>query len=80
MAKSSAIFNHLVRLVRADRLENGRRLVRRLTRLTSAFSKKIAALQPMVALHFMCYNAAYRQQTPQIMPAMEAEISDRVCS
>ena len=39
-------------------MENGCRLARRLTELTSAFAKKIATLQYMVALHFICYTCS----------------------
>ena len=52
--------------------------MRRFTRLTNAFSKKVANLEAAVALHFMYYNLARVQQTPRVTPAMEAGLSDHV--
>jgi hypothetical protein len=50
--------------------------MRRFTRLTNAFSKKIDNLEYAVALHFMHYNFCRIQQTLRVTPAMEAGISD----
>jgi hypothetical protein len=54
--------------------------MRRFTRLTNAFSKKIENLAAAVALHFMHYNFARVHQTLRVTPAMEAGISDHVWS
>jgi IS1 family transposase/lambda repressor-like predicted transcriptional regulator len=50
--------------------------MRRFTRLTNAFSKKIENLGHAVALHFMYYNFCRIHQTLRVTPAMEAGISD----
>lgn len=50
--------------------------MRRFTRLTNAFSKKIENLGHAVALHFMYYNFCGIHQTLRVTPAMEAGISD----
>jgi hypothetical protein len=54
--------------------------MRRFTRLTNVFSKKIENLQHAVALHFMHYNFARIHQTLRVTPAMEAGVSDHVWS
>ena len=54
--------------------------MRRFTRLTNAFSKKIENLEHAVALHFMHYNFARVHQTLRVTPAMEAGVSDHVWS
>lgn len=54
--------------------------MRRFTRLTNAFSKKIENLRHAVALHFMHYNFCRIHQTLRVTPAMEAGISDHVWS
>jgi hypothetical protein len=54
--------------------------MRRFTRLTSAFSKKIDSLGYAVALHFMHYNFCRAHQTLRVTPAMEAGIADHVWS
>jgi hypothetical protein len=54
--------------------------MRRFTRLTNAFSKKIDNLAAAVALHFMHYNFCRIHQTLRVTPAMEAGISDHVWS
>src|SRR5258707_7817128 len=46
--------------------------MRRFTRLTNAFSKKVANLGYAVALHFMHYNFCRVHQTLRVTPAMEA--------
>jgi len=50
--------------------------MRRFTRLTNAFSKKIENLSAAVALHFMYYNFCRIHQTLRVTPAMEAGIAD----
>ncbi len=52
--------------------------MRRMTRLTNAFSKKIENQAHAVALHFMHYNFCRVHQTLRITPAMEAKIADHV--
>lgn len=52
--------------------------MRRFTRLTNAFSKKVENLAHMLALYFMFYNFARVHQTLRVTPAMEAGVSDHV--
>jgi hypothetical protein len=52
--------------------------MRRFTRLTNAFSKKIENLEYAVALHFMYYNFCRVHQTLRVTPAMEAKVTDHV--
>jgi IS1 family transposase len=54
--------------------------MRRFTRLTNAFSKKVENLEHAVALHFMYYNFGRIHKTLRVTPAMEASISDHVWS
>lgn len=54
--------------------------MRRFTRLTNAFSKKVDNLKAAVALHFIHYNFARIHQTLRVTPAMEAGVSDHVWS
>jgi len=54
--------------------------MRRFTRLTNAFSKKVENLGHAVSLHFMYYNFARIHQTLRVTPAMEAGIADHVWS
>jgi hypothetical protein len=51
---------------------------RRFTRLTNAFSKKLANHKHMLAIFFVYYNFARIHQTLRVTPAMEAGISDHV--
>lgn len=52
--------------------------MRRFTRLTNGFSKKIENRGHAVALHFMHYNFCRVHKTLHITPAMEAGLSDHV--
>jgi len=52
--------------------------MRRFTRLTNAFSKKVENHCYMVALHFMWYNFGRVHQTLRVTPAMEASVADHV--
>lgn len=52
--------------------------MRRFTRLTNAFSKKVDNLSHAVALHFMYYNFCRIHQSLRITPAMEAGVTDRL--
>jgi IS1 family transposase len=54
--------------------------MRRFTRLTNAFSKKIENHAAAVALHFIHYNFARIHKTLRITPAMAAGISDHIWS
>lgn len=52
--------------------------MRRFTRLTNAFSKKIENLRAAVSLHFMYYNFGRIHQKLRVTPAMEAGVADHV--
>jgi IS1 family transposase len=52
--------------------------MRRFTRLTNGFSKKIENHAHAVALYFMYYNFAKVHSTLRVTPAMEAGVSDHV--
>ena len=54
--------------------------IRRFTRLTNAFSKKVDNHRHSVALHYMHYNFCRVHQTLRVTPAMEAGLSDHVWS
>lgn len=54
--------------------------MRRFTRLTNAFSKKVENHINAVSLHFMYYNFGRIHKTLRITPAMAAGISDHVWS
>lgn len=53
---------------------------RRFTRLTNAFSKKIANHAHMIAIYYLYYNFCRVHQTLRVTPAMEAGLSDHVWS
>jgi IS1 family transposase len=57
-----------------------RMALRRFTRLTNGFSKKLANLEHAVSLHFAYYNFCRVHQTLRVTPAMEAGLTDRVWS
>jgi IS1 family transposase len=52
--------------------------MRRFTRLTNGFSKKIENHEHMIALYFMHYNFCRIHQTLRVTPAMEAGITDHI--
>jgi IS1 family transposase len=54
--------------------------MRRFTRLTNAFSKKVENLAHAVSLHFMYYNFVRIHKTLRVAPAMEAGVSDHLWS
>jgi IS1 family transposase len=54
--------------------------MRRFTRLTNGFSKKVANHAAMVAIHFMHYNFARIHKTLRVTPAMAAGLADHVWS
>lgn len=57
-----------------------RMCMRRFTRLTNGFSKKVENHAHAIALHFMYYNFGRIHKTLRVTPAMEAGISDHVWS
>src|SRR5260370_1210673 len=54
--------------------------MRRFTRLTNAFSKRIENLRAAVSLHFAHYNFVRIHRTLRVTPAMEAGVSNRLWS
>lgn len=54
--------------------------MRRFTRLTNAFSKKVENHMHAISLHFVYYNFGRIHQSLRVTPAMEAGISDHVWS
>ncbi|MDR4494238.1 MAG: IS1 family transposase [Nitrospirales bacterium] len=52
--------------------------MRRFTRLTNGFSKKVQNLEYAVAIHFMHYNFCRVHKTLRVTPAMEAGLSNHV--
>lgn len=52
--------------------------MRRFTRLTNGFSKKLKNHGHAIALYFMYYNFGRIHQTIRVTPAMEAGLSDHV--
>ncbi len=54
--------------------------MRRFTRLTNAFSKKVENLRAAVALHFAWYNFVRIHRTLRCTPAMAAGVEDRLWS
>jgi hypothetical protein len=55
-----------------------RMAMRRFTRLTNAFSKKLENLKAALALHFAHYNFMRVHRTLRVTPAMEAGITDHI--
>jgi len=54
--------------------------IRRFTRLTNGFSKKIENHVAHLAIHYMYYNFCRVHKTLRVTPAMEAGVSDHVWS
>ena len=54
--------------------------MRRFTRLTNAFSKKLENLKAAISLHFAHYNFVRVHQTLRCTPAMEGGITNHVWS
>ncbi len=52
--------------------------MRRFTRLTNGFSKKVENHAHSVALHFMWYNFGRVYKTLRVAPVMEAGLADSV--
>jgi hypothetical protein len=55
-----------------------RMAIRRFTRLTNAFSKKLDNHKAACALHFAYYNFCRIHKSLRVTPAMEAGITDHV--
>lgn len=54
--------------------------MRRFTRLTNGFSKKVANHEHAVSMHYMYYNFGRIHKSLRVTPAMEAGVSDHVWS
>jgi hypothetical protein len=54
--------------------------LRRFTRLTNGFSKKLVNLKAAVSLFMAWYNFCCVHQTLRVTPAMEAKLTDHVWS
>lgn len=52
--------------------------MRRLTRLTNAFSKSLRNLKDALALHFAHYNSVRIHGSLRVTPAIAADVTDRV--
>ena len=52
--------------------------LRRFTRLTNAFSKKVENHAAAIALYFKYYNFGRVHQTLRVTPAMEVGLADHV--
>jgi hypothetical protein len=66
-------------VIALDHVEASLRLcIRRFTRLTNAFSKKVENHALSVALHYMHYNFCRIHKTLRVTPAMAAGVTDRV--
>ena len=57
---------------------NMRMSMRRFTRLTNGFSKKLDNLKGAVALHFAHYNMVRVHRTLRVTPAMAAGVENRL--
>jgi len=54
--------------------------IRRLTRLTNAFSKKWEKLKAAIALYFAYYNFCRPHKTIKVTPTMESGITNHIWS
>jgi len=54
--------------------------IRRMTRLTDAFSRKLENFEAAIALHFAYYNFVRIHKSLKVTPAMAAGVSDRIWS
>lgn len=54
--------------------------MRRFTRLTNAFSKKVENHAHAISIYFMHYNFVRIHQTLRVTPAMAAGVTDRLWS
>jgi hypothetical protein len=54
--------------------------MRRFTRLTNAFSKKIESHMAAISLYFFFYNWTRIHKTLRVTPAMAADLTDKLLS
>lgn len=73
MGKHEVCTSHVERANLTLRMSN-----RRFTRLTNAFSRRLANLRASVSIHYHFYNFARVHQTLRVTPAMEAGLADHV--
>jgi hypothetical protein len=74
-ASNARLGHYLISTSYVERLNGTTRLhMRRLTRLTLAFSKKFSNFEAAVALHFAYYNLVLRHSTLRCTPAMAAGV------
>jgi IS1 family transposase len=73
-------FNHVSTSFAERQNLTMRMSMRRFTRLTNGFSKKLKNHEHALALYFMYYNFCRIHQTLRVTPAMEAGVSDHVWS
>lgn len=73
-------FNHISTSFSERHNLTMRMSMRRFTRLTNGFSKKVENHEHALALYFMYYNFCRIHQTLRVTPAMEASVSDHVWS
>jgi hypothetical protein len=52
--------------------------MRRFTRLTNGFSKKVENHAHAISLHYMYYNFCRIRQTLRVTPAIEAGVTDHL--
>jgi hypothetical protein len=52
--------------------------MRRFTRLTNAFNKRLENLRHAIAIRYMRYNFCRVQKTLRVAPAMEAGLADHI--
>ena len=52
--------------------------MRRFTRLTNGFSKKVENHMHAISLHYMYYNFCRIHKTLKVTPAMEAGVTDKL--
>lgn len=52
--------------------------MRRFTRLTNGYSKKLTNLKAHIALHFAYYNFVRIHQTLRVTPAMASNLADHL--
>jgi len=64
-------------LVEPENLSVGMQM-RRFTRLTNAFSKKLGNLRYALSLHFFWYNFARIHETFRVTPAMQAKVTNHL--
>jgi IS1 family transposase len=73
-------FNHVSTSYTERQNLTMRMSMRRFTRLTNAFSKKVENHEHSIAIHYMYYNFGRIHQSLRVTPAMEAGIADHVWS